>query len=443
MGNVKANKVGDGMYIGIDLGTTGCKVIRFGESGNILHMFNQEYPLICEGDHVEQDALLWWELVCEGLTEAVRSCADPVRGISVSTQGISVVPVDEKGTPLCNAISWLDVRAEEETQALIAAVGKDAIYRKTGKFANACYTLPKLMWLKKHKPEIFGAAHKFLLPLDFLNLYLCGKAVCDYSIAGGIMAYDLAVKRYDPELLAVAGVDAHKLPEVACMGTYLGSILPEVAKKTGLPDDCPVYLGGQDQKLAALGAGIDENSVTISFGTASAVTKLTKTLPETTDFSRFRFNDDWYSYEGVVNTSGAALKWATAILGGKTYEEMNQLAIEAGSAGGVTFQTDLSNGGTIEGLTLATTPGNIVYALFEGVSRETAGFVEAMGGCQRLYVFGGGSKSDIWCQILANTAGREVCALSTPETGALGAAMLAANGKLPSATTGRRFTPNK
>lgn len=421
------------MYIGVDLGTTGCKVVLFDGEGVPQKEFNEEYPLICYDGFVEQDASLWWELVCRGMAAVSRDCAGEIRGISVSTQGISVVPVDEAGMPLSNAITWLDVRAVEENDALVAAVGEDEIYRITGKFANPCYTLPKLMWLKKHKPDLYATAHRFLLPLDFLNLHLAGRALCDYSVAGGIMAYDLAKKCYNKTLLEAAGVEENRLPEVACMGTLVGGLLPAAAQKTGLPVGCPVYLGGQDQKLAALGAGIAEDTVTVSLGTATAVTRLTDHLPEEKNFSRFRFHDTLYSYEGVVDTSGAALKWLKNLLGVSSYEEMNVLAMEAGTAGGVRFDPALTTGATFTGLTLGTTRGNLVYALLEGVSARIGQLVEQMGGARRLYLFGGGSKSEVWCQILAEVTGCEVAALSTPETASLGAAILASEGKLPPA----------
>lgn len=431
------------MYIGIDLGTTGCKVVLFDRDGRQLRQFNEEYPLICEGSFLEQDANMWWQLVTRGMAQVAGDQGSRVQGISVSTQGISVVPVDAEGNTLANAITWLDVRAQKEIQQLTDALGADEIYRITGKFALPCYTLPKLMWLKTHAPELYQKTHRFMLPLDFLNLRLTGVAVCDYTVAGGIMAYDLEHKCYSKAILEATGIEESLLPRVACMGSFVGGLTDEAAALTGLNPGCPVYLGGQDQKLAALGAGIREKAVTVSFGTASAVTCLTRTLPGETDFSRFRFNEEYYSYEGVVDTSGAALKWLTGILDAEDYEAMNALALQAGSSGGVTFQTDLTTGGSITGLTLATTRGNLVYALFEGVSRRIGEFADRMGGCEQLYLFGGGSKSQIWCQILADVTGRQVVALSTPETASLGAAILASGGTVPPASPSKTYLPGK
>lgn len=432
------------MYIGIDLGTTGCKAVLYDSDGARLCEFNKEYPLICKNGYTEQDAELWWELVTEGILYVTREYDEKkVCGISVSTQGISVVPVDREGKALSNAISWLDTRAVDEAEQLKALIGEDEIYRRTGKRCIPDYTLPKLMWLKAHEPELFYSAHRFMLPLDFINMRLTGRAVCDYTVAGGTMAYNITEKRYDGTILSAAGIDASLLPEVGCMGDPIGTVLPETAAITGLSDCCMVYLGGQDQKLAALGAGIDDDSVTVSFGTATAVTKLTRDPKEDTGFSVFRFNDEYYSYEGVVSTSGAALRWAAnTIFGGRSYKELDRLAEAAGASCGVTFDTELTSGGVISGITLGTTEGNIVYALFEGVSRAITDYVRRMGDVGKLCVFGGGSKSEIWCRILADVSGLRIAVLDTPETASLGAAILASEGKLRPAETVREYIPS-
>lgn len=426
------------MYIGIDLGTTACKAARFDAQGRVVAKFHKEYGLITHDGFVEQDAEVWWQLVLE----ALRAVASPtVRGISLSTQGVALVATDENGRPLCNAISWLDTRAGEEALLLEKALGRQRIFALTGKHCGGSYMLPKLMWLRKHRLEIFEKARYFLLPLDYLNLRLTGRAVTDYTVAGGSMAYDMKMKCYAPSLLQAAGIPEEKLAPVACMGNPVGPLLSEVARETGLPE-CMVYLGGQDQKLAALGAGIEEGAVTVSLGTASAVTRLTGELPdEGYGVSAFRFDDSHFSLEGVLDTSGGALKWLMGIVGGESYEEMNRLAREAGSAGGLEFNTDFTAGGSIRGLTLSTTAGHLVYALMEGVGRALGSLAQNMGGCEKIVAFGGGARSEIWCRILANTTQKTICIPQTEETGILGAARLASQMALPPSPVTRIYKP--
>lgn len=423
------------MYIGIDLGTTACKAARLDARGAVVAKFHKEYGLITRDGFVEQDAEIWWQLVLEALKTVG---APTVQGISISTQGVALVATDGQGKPLGNAISWLDTRAKEEAKALEDAVGGEYIRAVTGKTCGGSYVLPKLMWLKRR--GLYENARYFLLPLAYLNLRLTGRAVTDYTVAGGTMAYDMTNKRYDPTLLQAAGISESVLAEVACMGSPVGRLLPEVARQTGLPE-CTLYLGGQDQKLAALGAGIDENTVTVSLGTASAVSRLTRQLPTELPCSAFRFDEDHYSLEGVLDTSGGALKWLMGILGQPDYEAMNRLAEEAGDSGGLVFCTDLTAGGSVENLRLGTTKGHLVYALMEGVSRAIGALAENMGGCEKLVVFGGGARSPVWCRILAKTTGKTVCVPETEETGILGAARLASQMKLPHAKVKKAYAP--
>ncbi len=422
------------MYIGIDLGTTGCKVVLFSPSGEILQEYNKEYELIFRDTYVEQDANLWWNLVRDGIRQVVSAAGNNnIVAISASTQGISFVPVDYTGTPLCNAVSWLDMRAQDMADSLKNTFGKDVIYKKTGIECEADYSLPKLMWLVKNEPEIYARADKILFPLDFLNQKLCGRAVCDYTIAGGTMLYNIREKRWDEDLLEFSGIDVEKLPDVACMGTPIGTLLPEVADYCGIQPECEVVLGGQDQKLAAIGAGIRPGVCTVSFGTATAISKLFDNC--TSGATLFPFEEDTYISEIPLSTTGAALRWLVKTMcPGKSYREFDQLAqLSVPGANGVTFETDLTAGGILSGLMLSTTLSDIIYALFEGVSRDIRNAVTRLGGAKELLVFGGGAKSDIWCEILSRICETPISILDTPETAAVGAAVLASGKKVPAA----------
>ncbi|MBQ4066084.1 MAG: hypothetical protein IJD22_00440, partial [Clostridia bacterium] len=250
-------KWGSCMYIGIDLGTTGAKTVLFGGDGRVLCEYNKEYELIFKGTFGEQDANDWWRLVLEGMKHVVsESGVTEIKGISVSTQGISFVPVDKDGNTLCDAVSWLDMRAERECDELIALFGHEKVFNITGKHCLCDYSLPKICWFSARCADILENTWKILFPLDYLNLKLCGRAVTDYTIAGGTMLYDIHEKRWHPELLGFAGITEELLPEVMPMGADIGALLPQVASEVGIEGECHVYMGGQDQKLAAIGAGI-------------------------------------------------------------------------------------------------------------------------------------------------------------------------------------------
>lgn len=433
------------IYLGIDLGTTACKTVMFTCDGDVLCEHNREYPLIIRDDAVLQDAEQWWEQICIGIRETVRvSGENEINGISVSTQGISVVPVDEHGTVLSEAISWLDMRPEREMSLLIEKFGENKIFSLTGKHPSASYTLPKLMYIKHTMADVFARTAKFLLPLDFINMKLTGRALTDFTIAGGTMAFDMQNRCWNEEMLSFAGVDSSKLPEVGCMGDFVGTVKKEVADELGIYGKLNVFLGGQDQKLAAIGAGIADDVVTVSIGTATAVTRLLDRIPETAEYSVFPFDRERFSAEGVLRTSGSALKWLSrTMFGGLSYREMDILCEDAGSSDGVVFSPDFSVNASISGLTLKSTRGNIVYALYEGVSREITSAVRDMGGAEALRVFGGGAKSEIWCRILTDVSGVPVMMCNTTETASRGAARLASEFTIDAAPVVRIIKPNK
>lgn len=424
-------------YIGIDLGTTGCKSILFDENGTVLSEFYEEYALIADGEHVEQDAELWWTLVLKAIATVAKAAKQPVKALSISSQGISFVPVNAKGQPLANAISWLDTRAQRELDEITQKFGEDEIYMRTGKRLLPAYTYSKLMHAFRTFPDVYQQAYKVLLPLDYLNFRLTGNPLTDRSMASGTMFYNINTCDWDEELLAFGGIPRDKLPNVGIAGDFVGTLLPAVAEKTGLLDTVEVYLGAQDQKCAAIGAGIDEDSCTVSLGTSTAITKFQK--QPMVDLNQkipcFVLDEEHWVSEFALSTTGAALRWLSqSLFDGKNYRELDRLAEMAPSGcNGVRFHCDLTAQGSISGLSLSTSQGDIVRALYEDIGRSILDAVNTMGGAKRILLFGGGSKSDIWCRVIAEMTQLPVCVLSTSETANLGAAILASRKTIPSA----------
>ena len=183
------------VYLAIDLGTTGCRSILFDTKLRQLGVAYEEYGLITPQENwVEQDAELWWELTLRTAEKAIAQSgidAKTIDGISISSQGITIVPVDKNWTPLCNALSWLDVRAEAETAQLEADLGNTFLFAHTGKPNNPCYTLPKMLWLMKNRQELCQKAWKFLMPMDYLIGKFTGNCVTDHYMASGTLMYDI------------------------------------------------------------------------------------------------------------------------------------------------------------------------------------------------------------------------------------------------------------
>ena len=436
--------------IGLDLGTTVCKSIVFDEQLRILAAAEQNYPLITLSDtEIEQDAELWWEVSKTVIrTSVTKAQIDPqaVLGISVSAQGIAVVPVDRQGTPLRPALSWLDIRAVRQRDQILEPCAVAELFRITGKRAHAAYVLPTLLCIKQHEPQLYQETYKFLMPLDFILAKLCAAYITDHTMASGTLCYDICRQCWSDRILDAVELDKDKLPQIAWSGTPVGTLHREAAEALGLNGSVIVSVGGQDQKVAALGAGIDLERTTISLGTAMAITQKS-TRPLIDDQMRIPCFTDLLREHWVIEGSGngtACLDWLkNTLFPDKDYDELNALAWqEEGKKNPVFFYPYFLGAasphyvekvrGFLYGLTFAVNAGQIIRSVFEGIAfciRENIEVMQALNRPIRGFrLFGGGSKSALWAQIIAAVTGIPVTTLYTPECGCVGAAILAGLG---------------
>lgn len=435
-------------YLAVDLGTTGCRSAVFGENFNMLAYDYEEYGLITpQENYVEQDAELWWKLTVKTAKEAIgKSGISPcdIRSICISSQGITLVPVDDKINPLSNALSWLDTRAYEEAEEIEKDMGFENMHQLTGKRIDSVYTLPKILWLKKHRHEIYEKAYKLLMPLDFLIAKLTGNCITDHSMASGTLMYDVENRCWSKKILSNYGIDEKKLPDISYSGKSAGRLLPEASKQLGLENDCIVAVGGQDQKCAAYGAGLDEETVTVSLGTAAAITKIFEESSSALNSGLGRcgyVKPDFLVTEGVINTAGTCLRWIRDMLfKGEDYEIINAEAEESLKNGSNVLFYPYLNGasspffykestGCFYGMSLATTRGNFALSVMEGVAFQIRTLLEAMGNykeIKNLILFGGGANGKVWPQIIADVTGVQVKIPETTQVASVGAALLAA-----------------
>ncbi len=456
------------IYLAIDLGTTGCRSILFDDKLCQLAASYEEYGLITPREKwTEQDAELWWELTLRTSEKAISKAgisAKEIKSISISSQGITVVPVDRDLKPLCNAMNWLDVRAEEETAQIEKDFGGEKIFTHTGKKNSPGYTLPKLLWWKKHEPEMFKSAWKFLMPMDFLVARFTGNCITDHSMASGTLMYDLKNLAWSREILDFYGIDEEKLPSLAFAGESAGGVLPEVAERLGLSKDCVVGVGAQDQKCAAYGVGLSDGVMTISLGTAAAITKLWREANTETNTSV-----GWCGYvepnsfvtEGTIGTAGTCLRFTRDLMfKDEDYITIDREAEEARDRGSSliflpymtgTSETEdsLSEQGCFYGVNLATTRGDFALAVMEGIAFQMRAILETMeayGNIHTLILLGGGAKSKLWSQIIADVTGMQLKVPTVIEAAGAGAARLAAKAvgdDIPPLETAGVYTPSE
>ena len=438
------------LFLAVDLGTTGCKSIAFSESGHILSESYIEYSLITtEEGYIEQDADLWWSLVKYVVKQVVGRIGNEskkIKALSISSQGISFVPVGVKGNILSNAICWLDSRAVKQADFLREKFGEKDIFQRTGKRISPVYVLPKIMWLRENIPEIYDKTWKFMMGLDYINYRLTGEVLTDHTMAGGTMGYNISTKLWDMDILNACGIDLKKLPIIEYSGFNIGKILPNIALEVGIPEDTMIILGAQDQKCAAIGSGIDTGICTISLGTATAICVKSNYL--LLDYGMripcFTLDNNSWILEAVISTSGVGLKWfRDNFLRDKSYIEMDEIVKNTlPGAKGIYFYPHFEGAsspywetkekGFIYGLNLSTTIGEILRALYEGIAYQIKSNIDVLEGLgakiNEIRLFGGGARSSIWCSIISDMTGKPINILYTAETANLGAAVIAASG---------------
>ncbi|MCX7030584.1 MAG: FGGY family carbohydrate kinase [Spirochaetes bacterium] len=433
--------------VGIDLGTTVCKALVFDQDLRLLAGASRPLALsTLSGAEIEQDAEGWWQSAARVVREALGTSgcdARQVKGLGVSSQGISFVPVDGSGAPLRPAFSWLDTRAVEQRRAVVDALGEKRIFSITGKRCGDAYLLPKLLWFREHEPAAWAKTRRILMPLDFLLARLTGEYVTDHTMASGTMLYDITRRQWSQRILAAFDFDQSILPGIHQGGETAGELRPASAEALGLPAGIPVAVGGQDQKVAALGAGIDLDRCTISLGTAMAITQKCD-QPVIDPAMRIPCFTDLLPGRWVVEGSAVCcsiLDWAKqAFFPGSDWDELNRLVGEAAGlpnaptmlpffSGAAAPFFDPAARGTLTGLDLSTTPAQIVRSVYEGIAFLIRANIEVIESISRpvrgLRIFGGGSKSDAWCRIIADTVQRPVSALAISESASVGAAILA------------------
>ena len=322
-----------------DLGTSGNKATLFTTEGKLIRSYTASYDVqFFNGNYAEQDPENWWDAVCEA-TKAILEGEDASRvaAMSFSAQMQGCLVVDKNGIPLRNSMIWADQRAVKEAKQLEKELGADKIYRITGHRVSASYSIEKLMWLKKHEPEIYKKTYKMLQAKDYIIARATGNFVTDYSDASGTQALNLRKLKWSEEILEAAGIDRDKLPELKKSTDIAGYIQERVAGEIGLPAGTPVVLGGGDGPVSAVGAAcIKDGEFYLTFGTSAWIGGTT-TEPfideDQTVFCFAHVIPGRYMPCGTMQAAGSSYAYIRrALCDNASYEELNKL-VEKSPAG--------------------------------------------------------------------------------------------------------------
>lgn len=432
---------------GLDIGTTGCKLSVYTDNGEFLLNVYREYDAVRKSGKHEIDAEAIFGAVCEVIAEAARTVE--LSAIGVTSFGEAFTVLDEADRVLLPSMLYTDPRGSEECEYLCRTVGEEVLTNVLCLKPHSMYSLPKLMWIREHLPDVYSRVRRVLLMQDYTVYMLCGKAQIDYSLAARTMAFDVRKKCWSKELLEAAKTDVALLSEPVPSGTVAGKIKPELAKRLGISADVLIVTGAHDQVASAVGAGVfDDGEAVDGTGTVECITPVFKGIPDGHGLYGMHYCavpyvfEDTYVCYAFSYTGGAALKWfrdELAVRGDveeNIYKRLDALVPKEPTgllvlphfAGAATPYMDSASRAAIVGLTLESTSSDIYKALMEGVTYEIMLNLEKLCAAgirpRTLYATGGGAASDVWLQIKADILGIPITALSSREAGACGTCML-------------------
>lgn len=466
--------------LGIDIGGTGCKCVAFCDDGTQLAIAYTEYPLAAGQVNLPPDILT--SSVFQVIARCTAQLEDKqdIAAITVSSFGESFVAVDEAGDALTDILLYFGNTESEEFTQLVKEVGEETFMRIARIYPDASYSLSKMLHARRVAARPIW---KYLFVAGFITYRLTGKAYTDVSLACRSLLYDVENRCWSKELLKKCGFEESSLPEILPTGGTVGTILPELADKLGVPQNTHVVIGSHDQIVNALGAGVQNVGDAVdTSGTCECITPLFAAIPESLDFQKNNFACVPYlDNRGLVTyayniSAGSVVRWYrdaladhlrddAAAQGKSIYDLINEqcpaeptalmlLPFLQGMGG--TPDVDAAATGLIAGLTTQTRLPDIYRAILEGITFEMRYNQEKLeeNGVrfERLYACGGGARSRVWLQIKADILGCEIIPVKCEETGAMGSAILglaAVTGEEPFAIAkrfwqyGEPITPNK
>lgn len=445
-------------FISYDLGTGGVKASLYDEDLTTLAKSFIEYNTFYPGPNMrEQRPDDWWKSVVKStgvLLEKSKISASEIQCIALSGQSLVAIPLDRNLEALCGQVPiWSDTRASGETKEFFKNVDEQTWYMTTGNgFPAPCYPVFKLMWLKKHAPELFSRIYKVVGSKDYINLKLTGEICTDYSYASGTGAYDLKESKIIPQLLSAAGLPEDIFPEIVPSHRTVGRITAKAAREIGLPEGTAVACGGVDNACMALGAvGSAEGKAYTSLGSSSWISVVSRAPlldPTKKPYVFAHIEEGMFTSAFSIFSGGSSLRWIRDVLckdladNNQAYSLMDQMAeqVPAGS-NGILFNPSLAGGtsqdksvnirGAFIGLHLGTTRADMIRAAMEGIAlnlKISLNYLkEHTEFSNRLMFCGGGSKSKFWMQMFADIFEMEVVKTNIDQDAAsIGAAAIAA-----------------
>ncbi len=438
------------LLIGIDIGTSGCKVILF-ENGSVLRSATVGYPLSQpKPGWSEQDPADWWAGVREGLMTVMNGIDGNIAGISFSGQMHGMVALDGDMEVVRPAILWNDQRTQAQCDEITAAAGGlDGLLSYTNNMMLTGYTGGKILWMKENEPENYAKTRLILNPKDYIRYRLTGEIFTDVSDASGTGLFDVERRTWANELMEKIGISTSLFPKCLESAARAGSVTALAAAETGLPEGTAVFAGGGDAVVSMIAMGLGEKGkIGITLGTSGVVAMGLPAYGRNKGGLLQMFCSNipggWMAFGCTLSAAGS-YQWFHDALGRGSFKELDDLAelVEPGS-GGLLFLPYLTGErcpvfdpearGSFTGIASTMGRKHFARAVMEGVAFSMRQVYDLIGDCvdispTEIVVSGGGARSPIWRQILADVF--ELPVVTTPgsaEGGAFGAAIIAGMG---------------
>lgn len=436
--------------LGIDIGTSACKIAVFDDSGKVLAHSNQPYEVYYpHPGWVEQDADEWWNAVVCGIRDVLGKDgveASAIHAIGIDGQSWSAIPVDKDGKAIANTPIWMDTRARDICQQTKERLGEDTIFEIAGNDFLPSYTAPKIMWFKQNCPEIYKNTDKFLQSNSYIAFKLTGNYSQDKSQLYGLQFFDLHKMQYNEELAKEMGIDISMIPRIYDCDEVVGKVTREAAEITGLIEGIPVVAGGLDAACGTLGAGVYDLGQTQEQGGQSGGMSICidKALAHKKLILGTHVVPGKYLLQGGTVGGSGSLRWYRQELSRElSFDEITKEAATVPlGADGVIFLPYLAGErspiwdpdakGVFYGLGFDKTRAHMARAVLEGAAfalyhnlctaEEVGAEVESMN------AMGGAANSVVWTQIKADITGKTIRVPASDTATTLGAVLLAGVG---------------
>jgi xylulokinase len=464
------------VVLGVDLGTGGVRAIAVDLQGRVVAQTTKNYPLLTpKPGWTEQNPADWVAASLDALFEVSQQLGEhQAIALGLSGQMHGLVPLNAAGEVIRPALLWNDQRTGEAVAEIERCIPRQELIQRTGNPAITGFQLPKLIWLRAAEPQAFAQVQQILLPKDYLGYVLTGEQVTEPSDASGIGCLHLATRQWDQDILQALNLSSDWFPRVIASTAIAGHLKPEIAERVDLPAGLPVIAGGGDNAAAAIGLGISSHNLNIgslSIGTSGVIfAPCDRPIPNPAGrVHLFCHVDGGYHLLGVTLAAGGSLRWyRDTFVPGTSYNELMELADRSPPGShGVLFMPHLAGErspyldpearGAWVNLSLGHTQADLIRAVLEGVALSLRAALEVINAIPRgdaattlvpveqLLATGGGARSPVWLQILADVLETELIAPQAEEGAAYGAALLAmvGVGAYPSLTTALEIVPQE